>query len=117
MESKEWCEHIRITSSGWKIRLTNESEDTGILVETVAEYMKFCLVCGKPRPEEKKKLLYEILHAVDDKRVFGNEKEKLAAFSKAAIEAVIKVHREWCDSIIPKPATFPDYLRKELLNE
>lgn len=78
----------------------------------------YCAKCGTKRPEEKKKLLWEILKSSVPDHDFVRH-EILKSMASRTITAVIEVWERWYKEARPgtRLNDFPDYLRKELDSE
>ena len=117
MEKKEWCSHIKhlISPTSW-IYSHDFGDASGYEAFNVPDHQNFCPECGKPRPKEpeKRKLLWEVLAKADNTMV--PNKGTYSKLAQAAITAVIKVWERWQDNSFTL-GRFPDYLRKELMDE
>lgn len=55
---ESWCEHCKLTPRGWIFKIVHEG---GYRACDINDSDKFCRECGKPRPAENKRRLWELI--------------------------------------------------------
>ena len=113
----KWCSHTEFRPSHSGQKDWWFYSEAGF-EQAIIDNWTFCPICGAKRPEEKRKLLADILSDITAEKgwiigtnnIWGQQ-------AKAAIDVVIEVYNRWEKGGEDVDWSFPAYLRKELMGE